>query len=115
MKKWFVLALMVCVAAAVQADQGAGKNGNASKKGKNHGQKDMTKEQFFAQQKRMAEKKGRVYSQATAEKRFNKLDTNKDGILTAEERANGKNKNKNKNKGKNKGAGAGGSSAKATE
>ncbi len=104
MKKWFILALMVCVAAAVQAE---GKKGDGSKKGK----KELNKEEFCVMQKRMAEKNGKEYNQAAAEQRFEMLDKNKDGKLSASERPSGKNKGKNKDK--NKGGGKGGKSKAA--
>jgi hypothetical protein len=101
MKGWLTLALVVCVATALQA-------GESEKKGegkKGHG-KGTSKEQFVAQQKRMAKKKGKEFDQAKAEKRFNKLDANKDGKLSADEKpqGKGKGKGKGKDKGKNKSA-----------
>ncbi len=79
MKKWFVLALIVCVAAAVQAGEG-------KKKGKGKGGA-VTKEKFVAQAKARAEKKGTEFDQAKVEKMFDKKDVNKDGKLSAEEKA----------------------------
>ena len=80
MKKWFVLALIVCFAGAVQAGDDAKKNEN---KGKN---KDVTKEAFVANQKKMAEKKGTEFDQAKAEAAFDKKDKNKDGVLSGDEK-----------------------------
>lgn len=79
MKKWFVLALIVCVAGFVQAGE------KSDKKGADKG-KDTSKEQFVASQKKMAEKKGNEFDQAKAEARFDKMDKNKDGVLTADEK-----------------------------
>ncbi|VGO16563.1 hypothetical protein PDESU_05154 [Pontiella desulfatans] len=81
MKKWFVLALIACVAVAVQAGEGKKKDGDAKQGGK-----DVTKEQFVAQQKKMAEKKGTEFDQAKAEAKFDKMDKNKDGKLSADEK-----------------------------
>jgi hypothetical protein len=86
MKKWFVMALLVCVAAAVQAAEGEGK-----KKGEGKGG-DVTKAQFVAQQKKMAEKKGTEFDQAKADATFAKLDKNSDGKLSADEKPAGKGK-----------------------
>ena len=80
MKKWFVLALIVCVAAAVQAGEGEGK-----KKGEGKG-KDVTKEQFVANAKKQAEKKGAEFDQAKVDARFAKKDKNGDGVLSADEK-----------------------------
>jgi hypothetical protein len=88
MKKWFVLALIVCVAAAVQAGEGEGK-----KKGKGQG-KELTKEEYVAQQKKMSEKKGTEFDQAKVESRFDKMDKNDDGKLTPDEKGKGKGKKK---------------------
>ncbi|VGO20725.1 EF-hand domain-containing protein [Pontiella sulfatireligans] len=82
MKKWFVLAMIVCAAVAVQAGEGKKKGAD---KGKAPG-KDVTKEQFCAQQKKMAEKKGSEFDQAKVEAKFAKLDKNKDGKLSADEK-----------------------------
>jgi hypothetical protein len=90
MKKWFVLALIICVAGAVQAGEGE----EAKKKGK--GGRDVSKEQFVAQQKKMAEKKGTEFDQAKAESKFDKADKNADGKLTADEKSKGKGKKKGK-------------------
>ena len=89
MKKWFVLALIVCFSGAVQAGE-EGKKKDADK-GKG---KDVTKEQFVANQEKMAEKKGTEFNQAKAEAAFDKRDKNKDGVLSGDE--NGKKKNKKK-------------------
>lgn len=94
MKKWFVLALIACVAVGVQAGEG-------KKKGEGKG-KVVTKEQFVAQQKKMAEKKGVEFDLAKAEARFKKLDKNKDGKLTADEKPQRGKKGK-KGEGKEKG------------
>ena len=87
MKKWFVLALIVCVAGAIQAGE------DGAKKGKGKG-KEVTKEQYVAQQKKMAEKKGNEFDQAKAEAKFDKADKNADGKLTADEKSMGKKKGK---------------------
>ena len=97
MKKWYVLPLIACVAVGVQAGDGAGK-----KKGEGKGAKEVTKEQFVAQQKKMATKKGTEFDQAKADAKFDKLDKNKDGKLSADEKPQGKGK-KGKGKGKGKG------------
>jgi hypothetical protein len=90
MKKWFVLALIVCVAAAVQAGEGEGK-----KKGKGKGKGgDVTKEQFIERAKKTAEKKGTEFDQAKVEKRFDRLDANKDGKLSPDEKGKGAGKKK---------------------
>jgi hypothetical protein len=91
MKKWFVLAMIVAVAGMAQAGE------DAKKKGEGKGQgKDVTKKQYVAQQKKMAEKKGTEFDKAKAEAQFDKKDKNNDGVLTADE----KGKKKGKGKGK---------------
>ena len=86
MNKWFVMALIVCVSAAVQA-------GDGKKKGEGKGGgKDVSKEQFVAQQQKMAEKKGTEFDKAKAEAKFDKADKNKDGKLSADEKSHGKKK-----------------------
>ncbi|MDF7825622.1 hypothetical protein P4B35_16465 [Pontiellaceae bacterium B12227] len=96
MKKWFVLALIACVAVGVQAGEG-------EKKGKGKGEsKPVTKEMFVAQQKKMAEKKGTEFDQAKSEAKFDKLDKNKDGTLTADEKPQKKGKKGKKGEGKGK-------------
>jgi hypothetical protein len=98
MKKWFVLALIVCVSAAVQAGEG-----EAKKKGAAKGGKEVSKEQFVAQQKNMAEKKGTEFDQAKSEARFAKMDKNKDGKLSPDEKPQkGKKGKKGEGKGKKK-------------
>lgn len=92
MKKWFVLALIACVAVGVQAGEGESK-----KKGKGEG-KTVTKEKFIANQKKMAEKKGTEFDQAKSEARFDKMDKNQDGKLTADEKPQKKGKGKGKEK-----------------
>ena len=86
MKKWFVLALIACVAVAVQAGEDKKKDEGKDKKQSSA----VSKEQFVAQQKKMAEKKGKEFDQAKVEARFDKLDKNKDGKLTDEEKPQGK-------------------------
>ena len=95
MKKWFVLALIACVAVAVQAGEGKKKG-----EGKGKGTGEVTKEKFVAQQKKMAEKKGIEFDQAKVEARFDKMDKNKDGKLSADEKPQPKGKGKDKGKGK---------------
>ena len=94
MKKGYVLALIACVAIGVQA-------GDAAKKGNGKG-KPVSKEKYVAQQKKMADKKGIEFEQAKIERKFNKLDKNKDGKLSADEKPQAKGK---KSKGKSKGKG----------
>ena len=89
MKKLFILALIVAVAGMAQAGEEGKKKGEG---------KDVTKEQFVAQQKKMAEKKGTEYDQAKADARFDKMDKNKDGKLSADEKGKGKGKGKKKEK-----------------
>jgi hypothetical protein len=48
---------------------------------------DQTKEQFVAKAKATAEKAGKEFDAAKAEKQFAAKDTNKDGKLSAEEAA----------------------------
>lgn len=92
MKKWLAVALFVCVAVAVQAAEGEGK-----KKGQDKGKGgDVTKEQFIAQAKKQAETKGTAFDQAKAEEKFNKMDKNKDGVLSADEKAQGGKKKEKK-------------------
>lgn len=80
MKKWFVLALIAAVTVGVQAGEG-------TEKGKKKGaDKPVTKEQYVAQQKKMADKKGSEFDQAKIEARFDKMDKNGDGTLTSDEK-----------------------------
>lgn len=81
MKKWFMVALIACVAVGVQAKKEF---------------KAQTKAEYVAERKAKAEKKGQDFDKAKWVKKFDGKDANKDGILTAEE-----NSSKNKNK-KNK-------------
>ncbi len=90
MKKWFVLALIACVAVGIQAGEDA-----AKKKGEAKG-KDVTKEQYIANAKKQAEKKGTEFDQAKVEARFAKMDKNGDGKLSADEKGKGKGKGKKK-------------------
>ncbi len=46
---------------------------------------DVTKEKFVATKKAQAEKAGKPFDEKTAVARFNKLDLNKDGVLSANE------------------------------
>ncbi len=80
MKKWLFAALVGCVAVAVQAEEGTQKE-----KGKKDGS--VTKAQYVENQRKMAEKKGQEFDQAKTEARFDKMDTNKDGVLSPEEKA----------------------------
>ncbi|MCF7849101.1 MAG: hypothetical protein K9M45_09640 [Kiritimatiellales bacterium] len=76
MKKWIVLAMIVCVAVCAEAgkkDKGAAK--------------EQTKEQFVEAAKKRAEKGGKTFDQAKTEKSFDKLDKDGDGKLSAEEQA----------------------------
>ena len=90
MKKWFMLAMIVCVAVAVQAGE------EGKKKGKGGG--DVTKEQFVERQKKMAENKGEDFDQAKVEARFDKMDKNGDGVLTADEKGQGQGQDQKKKK-----------------
>ena len=80
MKTWMTLALILCIGAAVQAEE-------AKDTKKQEGPKEpITKEQFMAQQKKRAEKKKTEFDQAKVEAQFKKLDKNGDGKLSAEEK-----------------------------
>jgi hypothetical protein len=85
MKKWIVLAMIVCVAVCAEAakkDKGAAK--------------EMTKEQYVEAAKKKAEKGGKTFDQAKTEKAFDKADKNGDGKLSADEQAAGGAKKKKK-------------------
>lgn len=98
MKKWFVLALIACVAIGVQAAEG-----DAKKKGKGKGAAEpVTKEMYVAKMKKNAEKRGTEFDQAKAEAKFDKLDKNKDGKLGADEKPPKKEKKGSEKKGKEK-------------
>lgn len=56
--------------------------------------KGQTKEKYVVQAKKAAEGKGKTFVQEKCEKYFDKLDANKDGILTKEERKAGRKKQK---------------------
>lgn len=98
MKKWFVFALVIGVASLVRAQgegggpgTGGGPGDGGSKGGPPKVEKgkmpprSITKEQFIAFQKRMAERRGTKFDQSAAEARFNKMDKNKDGVLSGDE------------------------------
>lgn len=95
MKKWFALVLVLCIAAAVQA-QDEGKKEAAKKKAPAN----ITKAKFVKKQEAMAEKKGVEFDQDAAEAKFDKMDKNKDGILTPDERGKGRNEGKKEKKDK---------------
>ena len=59
---------------------------------------DLTKDQFVARQKALAEKGGKEFDAAKAEAAFAKKDLNKDGVLSAEEAAAGAPAKKGKKK-----------------
>ena len=59
--------------------------GETSEKKKGEG-KPVTKEAYIANQKKMAEKQGKEFDEAKAAKRFDKMDKNKDGKLTGDEK-----------------------------
>ena len=80
MNKWFVLALIATVAFGTQAGEGEGKKKGEGKDA------EITKAQFVAKQKAMAEKKGAEFDQAATEAKFDKLDENGDGKLTGDEK-----------------------------
>jgi hypothetical protein len=77
MKKWIAVALIVCVAAFVQA---------AEKKGKGEA-KPQTKEQFVAAAQKRAEKESKDFDKAKCEAQFDKMDKDGDGTVTPEEKA----------------------------
>ena len=79
MKKWLVMVGIAAVCVSIEAGE------EGKKKGAGQG-KPMNKEQFMAQQQKMAENKGVEFDQAAAEARFEKMDKNKDGILTPDEK-----------------------------
>lgn len=78
MKMWFVLVLIVCIAGAVRAEEAGEKK--EEKKG-------TTKEQYIEYRKKQAAEKGTEFDQAKAEAYFDKIDTDKDGIMSPEEKA----------------------------
>ena len=92
MKKWLILACIAGICGSIQAGE------EGKKKGEGSQGKPMNKKQFVAQQKKMAENKGVEFDQAAAEARFDRMDSNKDGVLTPDER--GKKKGQEKGKGK---------------
>jgi hypothetical protein len=74
MKKWIVLLVAMMMVAGVQAKE----------KGK--GDADgMTKEKYVAAQQKRAEKAGKTFDAARAEKMFTAKDKNKDGVLSKDE------------------------------
>ncbi len=107
MKKWLIVVVLI-VGMAVCSQ--AAEKGKAAAKGKGKGQP-LTKEEFVAQRKAGAEKKGIEFDQAKAEAQFDKLDKNQDGVLTPNEMP--KKKGKAKGKGKKKGKGKGKAQAPA--
>ena len=70
MKRLFLLAVILMAGAIVQAEP-----------------KGLTLEEFIAQRKAGAEKKGEAFDEAKAKATFDKKDLNKDGVLSAEEQA----------------------------
>jgi hypothetical protein len=93
MKKWFVLLLATCFTVAVHAQSDTAGAGATNKVDKAKG-KPITKAQYIENQKMRAEKAGKDFDQAAAEAKFNELDKNKDGMLTADERGKPKKKAK---------------------
>jgi hypothetical protein len=91
MKKWLIMGCIAALCASIQAGE------EGKKKGEGQG-KPMTKEQFVAQQQKMAEKKGAEFDQAAAEARFEKMDKNKDGVLTPDEKGKKKGQQKDAKK-----------------
>lgn len=70
MSKWMVVGLIICVTASAA---------NAAKG-------DATKEKYMATQKAQAEKKGMEFNAKKAEKMFEQMDTNGDGIASGAEK-----------------------------
>lgn len=89
MNKWVVLVVALMMVAGVQA---------AEEKSKGKGKGPVTKEKYIANQKKRAEKAGKEFDQAKAEKVFSKLDKNGDGVLTKDEMPPKKGKKKEKGK-----------------
>lgn len=111
MKKWLIVVVLI-VGMAVCSQ--AAEEGKAAAKGKGKGKgQPLTKEEFVAQRKAGAEKKGIEFDQAKAEAQFDKMDKNQDGVLTADEMPKKKGKAKGKKKGKGKGKGKGNAQAPA--
>ena len=74
MKKWVVLAVVMMMGIAVQAQEKA----------------PMTKAEFIAAAQKKAEAGGTAFDQAKAEAAFAKRDKNGDGVLTADEQVSNK-------------------------
>ena len=74
MKKWVVLAVVMMMGIAVQAQEKA----------------PMTKAEFIAAAQKKAEANGTAFDQAKAEAAFAKKDKNGDGVLTADEQVSNK-------------------------
>jgi len=68
MKKWIVLALIVCVAGVVQG-------------------KPTTKEDYLASREKSAQKDGKEFDKEKTAAYFDKFDLNKDGVHDDEEKA----------------------------
>jgi len=81
MSKWITTALIVCLCEAVQAAEEGEKK-----------VRELNKKQFVSAQRRLHEKKGLEFDQAKVEARFDQLDKNGDGKLSADERNFKKNK-----------------------
>ena len=81
MKKWLIIACVAAICASVQAAEEGKKKAEAAKE-----KKPMTKEQYLAAKQKRAEKNGTEFNKALAEKQFERMDKNKDGILSPEER-----------------------------
>ena len=91
MYKWFTVVLVLGVAGVVLAEDADTVSGATSKSSdsapaaKKMRSLTITKEQFVKRQKIMAERKGEAFDPAAAEAEFDKLDTNKDGVLSGNE------------------------------
>lgn len=101
MQKWLVMLLVLSVAGFAQAQAGGGGgHGPDGAPGMGPGKKDgepphmgrmpkppkpITKAKFVELEKRKAEIRGEEFDQAATEALFDKLDTNKDGLLSGEE------------------------------
>ncbi len=104
MKKWFILALIVCVSATVHAGNGGGGGGGGNGGGGNGGgggnrdgkgqrseneaneDQEISKKQFVKRQREQSRKRDTEFNKTKAEALFDKMDKNSDGVLTGDEK-----------------------------
>ncbi len=81
MMRLFYLMVVLLAGAVIQVQAAPTAFGDADSDGK------VTQEEFLTAKKAVAEKSGKKYSEERSKKQFDQKDTNKDGVLSADELA----------------------------